>query len=93
MNSESFDFNINNYSISDLENFLNLDNKYSDDDVITKINIFFDKITNISDIEFKNKLKYFIEEVKSILITPNKNKIIPQANYQITDFLIFFGIF
>jgi hypothetical protein len=76
MNPDTFDFNINNYSVTDLENFLNLDDEYSDDDIIFKINEFSSKINKITDNEFKNNLRDFIEQVKKILITPtNKNNI------------------
>ena len=33
MNPETFDFNINNYSVTDLEQFLNLDEAYTNEDV------------------------------------------------------------
>jgi len=76
MNPETFDFNINNYSITDLENFLNLDEAYTNEDVTKKSNDFSNKINNVSDADFKNKLTQFINEVKTILTTPNnKNKL------------------
>ena len=56
MNANTFDFNINNYSITDLENFLNLKNGYTDDNINSKITDFTKKINNISDTSFKNKL-------------------------------------
>ena len=67
MNSETFDFNINNYSISDLENFLNLNKEYTHSDVEKKSSEFCNKIDKISDYEFKNKLIQFIEEVNAKL--------------------------
>ena len=77
MNADSFDFNINNYSISDLENFLNLNDDYTTLDINKQIGVFSNKISSISDIVFKTNLKDFIEEVKSILTTRNKkNQII-----------------
>ena len=72
MNAESFDFNINNYSISDLEKFLNLNDDYTTQDINEQIGVFSNKISSISDIIFKTNLKSFIEEVKSVLITRNK---------------------
>jgi len=77
MNLDSFDFNIDNYSINDLENFLNLENGYSEDDIISKVNQFSNKISKIQDEEFQNKLKSFIEKVRHALTsTDYKNKII-----------------
>ena len=72
MNADSFDFNINNYSISDLEKFLNLNDDYTTQDINEQIGVFSNKISSISDIIFKTNLKSFIEEVKSVLITRNK---------------------
>ena len=60
MNADSFDFNINNYSISDLENFLNLNDDYTTQDINKQIGAFSNKITSISDIIFKTNLKDFI---------------------------------
>ena len=86
MNPDSFDFNINNYSINDLENFLNLDNGYSEDDIISKVNQFSNKISKIKDIEFQNKLKTFIEKVRNALTsTDYKSKIINAGSTFIID--------
>ena len=81
MNSETFDFNINNYSISDLENFLNLNKDYTHSDVEKKSSEFCNKIDKISDYEFKNKLIQFIEEVKDAI--SNKNK--PDKDKDVKD--------
>ena len=76
MNPDTFDFNINNYDITDLEIFLNLDDEYTDNDVIFKVNEFSNKISKLNNNEFKNNLTNFIEQVKKNLITPrNKNNI------------------
>jgi len=87
MNADSFDFNINNYSISDLENFLNLNDDYTTLDINKQIGVFSNKITSISDIIFKTKLTGFIEEVKSILTTRNKknNIIAAGSTFVIND--------
>ena len=53
MNPDTFDFNIDNYSIDDLENFLGLDDDYSDEDVHKKSNEFSNKINKMSDANFK----------------------------------------
>jgi hypothetical protein len=75
MNSNTFDFNINNYSISDLEKYLNLDNEYDydDDDINSKVDEFTHKIRNVSDTSLKKKLTKFIGEVKDILLNNNDN--------------------
>jgi hypothetical protein len=55
MNANSFDFNINNYSIADLEKYLNLDDEYEydDDDINSKVDEITRKIRNISDTSLK----------------------------------------
>ena len=76
MNPETFDFNIDNYSITDLENFLNLNSDYTNEDVNQKSNDFSNKINTMPNPEFKNKLTGFINQVVNILTTPNsKNKL------------------
>jgi hypothetical protein len=76
MNPETFDFNIDNYSITDLENFLNLNSDYTNEDVNQKSNDFSNKINTMPNPEFKNKLTGFISQVVNILTTPNnKNKL------------------
>jgi hypothetical protein len=73
MNSNTFDFNINNYSICDLEKYLNLDNdyEYDDDDINSKVDEFTNKIRNVSDTSLKIKLTNFIGEVKDMLLNHN----------------------
>jgi len=71
MNANTFDFNINNYSINDLEKFLDLKNGYTDEKIDNKITNFTKKINNISDTSFKNKLTHFIGEVKDKLVNDN----------------------
>ena len=71
MNANTFDFNINNYSITDLENFLNLKRGYTNDDINTQIANFTKKIDNLSDTSFKNKLTHFIGEVDDRLVNDN----------------------
>jgi len=86
MNPDTFDFNIQNYSIDDLENFLDLDHEYDDNNVYTKTNEFVTKISRISDTNFKNKLTMFVNEVKKILTTHNnKNSIIAAGSTFIID--------
>jgi hypothetical protein len=73
MNANSFDFNINNYSIADLEKYLNLDDEYEydDDDINSKVDEITRKIRNISDTSLKNKLTTFIGQVKDTLLNHN----------------------
>jgi len=71
MNANAFDFNIHNYSISDLERFLNLDHDYDDDKINTKVNDLKKKISNMKDTSFKNKLTTFIGQVRDRLINDN----------------------
>ena len=74
MNANAFDFNINNYSISDLERFLNLNDDYDDDTINKKVNEFKEKINDLSDTSFKTKLTKFIGEVKNKLTNDNDSK-------------------
>jgi len=74
MNANAFDFNINNYSISDLERFLNLNDGYDDDTINKKVNEFKEKINDLSDTSFKTKLTKFIGEVKNKLTNDNDSK-------------------
>lgn len=67
MNSNSFDFNIDNYTIPDLEKFLNLTNNYTNDDIHENASKFSNKISKISDTAFQNKLNDFVNQVKNIL--------------------------
>ena len=71
MNANTFDFNINNYSITDLEKFLDLKNGYTNEKIDNKITDFTKKINNLSDTSFKNKLTHFIGEVKDKLVNDN----------------------
>jgi hypothetical protein len=76
MNPDTFDFNIDNYSIDDLENFLGLDDEYSDEDVHKKSNEFSNKINKMSDANFKKKLTEFVTKVKNMLTEQDlKNRI------------------
>lgn len=74
MNANAFDFNINNYSISDLERFLNLNDGYDDDTINKKVNEFKEKINDLSDTSFKTKLTKFIGEVKNKLTNDNDSQ-------------------
>ena len=47
MNANTFDFNIKNYTISDLEKFLDLKDGYTDEKINSKITDFKKKIDNL----------------------------------------------
>ena len=70
-----FDFNINNYSITDLENFLKLDENYTFNDIndkCSKINtIIFE--SKDYDKTYKTQIGIFLEETKIKLIDRIKN--------------------
>jgi hypothetical protein len=73
MNPDTFDFNIKNYSIDDLENFLGLDDEYTEEEIHKKSMEFSNKINKINDLNFKKKLNEFVIQVRNIL-TQNDDK-------------------
>ena len=89
MSYSAFDLDIENYNITDLENFIQLDNKsgpgsnsgYGVIDIEEKVNIirnnFMEKITNR---EFLNKILIFLDESKRILIQNLKTNHIIAVN-------------
>lgn len=70
MDTSSFDFNIENYTLHDLERYLNLDDVYGYDeqDINNKVDEFKKKINTIPDTNLKNKLTNFIGKVKDKLL-------------------------
>ena len=70
MDLTSFDFNVENYTLNDLERYLNLDDVYGydEEDINNKVNEFNKKISNITDTALKNKLTNFIGKVKDKLL-------------------------
>jgi hypothetical protein len=68
--SYDFDFNINNYSIIDLENFLKLDEIYNTQDINEKCNTMNNIITKSNDYnkDYKNNLCIFLEKAKNKLL-------------------------
>ena len=77
MNPDTFDFNIKNYSIDDLENFLGLEDEYTNVDIHKKSIEFSNKINKINDANFKKKLNEFVNQVKNVLTEKDdKNSII-----------------
>jgi len=74
--NNSVDFNIDNYTISDLEKYFNLDYYYNDDEVNKKVYQFTQKISDLSNISLKNKLLTFINQAKDKLLNDNDRKLI-----------------
>jgi len=71
MNYSSIDLDINNYSISDLEHFLQLQNiaDYGDNDIEQKITFVRNNfIEKVADRGFQNRLLLFLDEAKRLLI-------------------------
>ena len=68
---DNFDLNINNYSVSELEELLTLGNQYNPDDIKYKKDNMCLKIVNDDNISFdmKSKLEIFLEKVSVILKT------------------------
>jgi hypothetical protein len=91
---ERFNFNINNYSLREIESFFNLTNvnDYTLENLSielkSKEKIIKDKISNNSNLsqDIKIKIFNFLENARSILITYKQNEeIINQNNYPITN--------
>ena len=72
---DNFDLNINNYSVSELEELLTLGNQYNPDDIRYKKDNICMKIVNDDTISFdmKSKLDNFLEKA-SVLLKSVKNK-------------------
>jgi len=72
---DNFDLNINNYSVSELEELLTLGNQYNPDDIRYKKDNICMKIVNDDTISFdmKSKLDNFLEKA-SVLLKTVKNK-------------------
>ena len=68
----SFDFNIDNYSINDLIKFLNLSDDYTEEDVHQKANEFSSKIQKVGNPQLQQNLNEFVNKVKTILTTDQK---------------------
>lgn len=74
-NSVDYNYNIDNYSISDLEKYFNLDVNYNDDEVNKKVFLYTQRINEISNISLKNKLSTFINQAKDKLLNDNDGKL------------------
>lgn len=86
MNYNTFDLDINNYEIEDLQNFLNLKNNFNENDILDSTNQFKLKISKHNDDNFKDKIYTFIKEAETILLEHmKKSKIIPAGSTYIID--------
>lgn len=72
---DNFDFDINNYSITDIETFLKLKNKYTISDIELSETTIREQLLNSSNINKKHKrdLITFLENAKKILINVKFN--------------------
>lgn len=86
MNSDTFDLNINNYSIEDLLHFFNLKDNSNQSHIIDAGKNIKLKLSNHSDTVFRDKIYIFIGEVEKILLEHmDKSKIIPAGSTYIID--------
>jgi hypothetical protein len=72
---QDFDFNIDNYSTTDIENFLNLGETYNQQDIDDKCIIMKNIIIKSKDYDnnYKNRLGNFLEQSKIKLLTNMSN--------------------
>ena len=86
MNSRTFDLDINNYKIEDLQHFFNLKNTFIENDIIDASKNIKLKLSDHSDKQFRDKIYIFINEAENILLEHMKeNKIIPAGSTYIID--------
>ena len=86
MNSNSFDLDIDHYSIIDLENFLFLGEDYKVPDILEKSRQFKNKMANLSDNVFKDRIHNFLKEAELILTEHvHKNRVIPAGSRYVID--------
>lgn len=86
MNSNTFDLDIDKYDIEDLQQFLNLNSKFEENDIITASKHIKLKLSNHSDTIFRDNIYIFIKEAEKLLLEHvTKNKIIPAGSTYIID--------
>jgi hypothetical protein len=86
MNPSTFDLDIDNYEIEDLQHFFNLKNNFFENDIVEASKQMKLKLSNHSDTIFKDKIYIFIKEAESILLEHmKKSKIIPAGSTYIID--------
>jgi hypothetical protein len=86
MNSDTFDLNISNYDIEDLQHFFHLKDNCKSSDIIDACKNMKLKLSNHNDTHFRDKIYIFIQEAeKTLLEHMDKNKIIPAGSTYIID--------
>jgi hypothetical protein len=86
MNSSTFDLDIDNYEIEDLQNFFNLKNNFLENDIVEASKHMKLKLSNHYDTNFRDKIYIFIKEAESLLLEHmKKSKIIPAGSTYIID--------
>lgn len=86
MNPNTFDLDIDHYSVIDLENFLFLNENYKVTDILDKSREFKNKIAHVTDNVFKDRIHNFLKEVELILTEHvHKNRIIPAGSRYVID--------
>lgn len=86
MNCDTFDLDIDNYNIEDLQIFLNLKDNYKQNDVIEASKNIKLKLSNHSDTIFRDKIYIFIKQAEKLLLEHiDKSKIIPAGSTYIID--------
>lgn len=86
MNSSTFDLEIDNYEIEDLQHFFNLNDNFFENDIIQASKNIKLKLSNHSDTQFRDKIYIFIKQAETILIEHmKKSKIIPAGSTYIID--------
>jgi hypothetical protein len=86
MNPNTFDLDIDHYSIIDLENFLFLNENYKVVDILDKSREFKNKIAHVTDNVFKDRIHNFLKEVELILTEHvHKNRVIPAGSRYVID--------
>jgi len=75
---DNFDLNINNYSVSELEELLTLGKQYNPEDIRYKKDSICMKIVNDDAISFdmKSKLENFFEKASVLLRTVKNKKVV-----------------
>ena len=86
--SLEFDLNINNYSISELEKFLGLNEKYSFNDVVNNEKAFIDILNSSNDYDKRKKKEIivFLSVAKERMFNKLKNLVDIQNNGFIEDY-------
>jgi len=80
---EIFDFDIKNYTIKNIENFLNFTTNYTEDDINKKIKLMKDKLLNCKELySLTDEITHFLNKSQEMLMlnidTTNHNLINPK---------------